>query len=537
MSNFIIKALRATQNAVTNDIRIPIKLKDLINKNYLREIVEKSVLKRKDNSKMYSDSDQYRPLEERSNGSDALQHKYRSEFRRDYGRIIHSPGFRRLQGKTQLYPSIESDFFRNRLTHSLEVAQIAKAIAARINYMHFEKNRKNRIDLDLIEVAALAHDMGHPPFGHQGEEALNECMHKYGGFEGNAQTLRLLAKIEKKRMDGYLQCGGFKKGIDRRYGLNLTYRALASVLKYDEEIPEVISRIKGKYKIHKGYYASEANLVKDIKHAVAKDGYNNSFKTIECQIMDIADDIAYSTFDLEDAFKAGFITPLDIINLDDYFFESVSKRVNLENKKKNLAEEVDVDRLKDIISDLFKDSLFKLETFIGLEGSEIDYFIKSEEFRYFSTQYAGRYSYYLANDGYTRTDFSSQLINSALSAIEFTKNTKNLAFSTIKLNTDAQIRIEILKQIAFQTQILSPKLKIAEVRGKEIIKKIFYFLTKNPELLPQDIRQIYFIFDPDNKKDQYRTICDYIACMTDKYAIELYGRLTSETPETIFKPF
>ena len=112
---------------------------------------------------------------------------YRCAFRRDYARLLHCPAFRRLQGKTQLFPSVEHDFFRNRLTHSLEVAQIAKSIALRLNH-HHSYFVDNPIDLDLVETAALAHDLGHPPFGHDGERALDDCMKKRGGFEGNYRS-------------------------------------------------------------------------------------------------------------------------------------------------------------------------------------------------------------------------------------------------------------------------------------------------------------------------------------------------------------
>lgn len=162
----------------------------------------------------------------------------RSPFRRDFGRLLHSPACRRLQGKTQLFPGHESDFFRNRLTHSLEVAQIAKGIAQILNARD-DACKQEKIDLDLVEFAGLAHDLGHPPFGHNGEKALDDCMKPYGGFEGNAQTLRILARVEKKvysesDADG---CGVGVTGVDRRLGLNLTFRSLAAVLKYDKEIP------------------------------------------------------------------------------------------------------------------------------------------------------------------------------------------------------------------------------------------------------------------------------------------------------------
>lgn len=188
---------------------------------------------------------------------------YRSAYRRDYARLLHCPAFRRLQGKTQLFPGIESDFFRNRLTHSLEVAQIAKSIALRLNFEN-DFLHQYPIDLDLIETAALAHDLGHPPFGHNGEEALDACMRSVGGFEGNAQTLRILARLEKKEPEVPI---GSK--ADEGVGLDLTYRTLASVLKYDRCIPP--RRGEGESLI-KGYYRSEQKLVEATKRGCAGHG-------------------------------------------------------------------------------------------------------------------------------------------------------------------------------------------------------------------------------------------------------------------------
>ena len=254
---------------------------------------------------LYRDADRAREYRTESKVS------YRSPFRRDYARLLHCPAFRRLQGKTQLFPGAESDFFRNRLTHSLEVAQIAKSIALRINSRH-AYFVDNPIDLDLIETAALAHDLGHPPFGHNGERALDECMRKKGGFEGNAQTLRILARLEKKELD-LDEAEETPKSEDRRVGLNLTYRTLAAVLKYDKCIPR---RRRRKAGLVKGYYRSERKLVDRVKEQVAGSGlggFDGVFKTVECQIMDIADDIAYSTYDLEDALKTGFVSPMSMI--------------------------------------------------------------------------------------------------------------------------------------------------------------------------------------------------------------------------------
>ena len=238
---------------------------------------------------------------------------YRTGFRRDFARIVHTPAFRRLQRKTQLFPGDESDFFRNRMTHSLEVAQIAKSIAIRLNYT-IEQDRGPQvgaIDTDLVELVSLAHDLGHPPFGHTGEQALHEKMHAVGGFEGNAQTLRILSRLEKRQTRG-ADFVEFANDKDLRAGLNLSFRSLAGILKYDAQIP----RIKETPTLSKGYYASEADLVQAIKRAVLGKHFgkfDGEFKVIEMQIMDLADDIAYSTYDFEDALKAGFASPLDLL--------------------------------------------------------------------------------------------------------------------------------------------------------------------------------------------------------------------------------
>ncbi len=192
------------------------------------------------------------------------------------------------------------------------------------------------VDEDIVEVAGLAHDLGHPPFGHNGEEALDECMRSNGGFEGNAQTLRILSKLEKKvaSTDGATgkKLTLVREGKDQRYGLNLTARVLAAVLKYDYRIPiKAEDRIeKFKKRAPKGYYDSEGGLVEFIKRStlagrVLPEG--KKFKTVECQIMDIADDIAYSTYDIEDAFKAKFLHPLKLISFGGDFYSEIAADV------------------------------------------------------------------------------------------------------------------------------------------------------------------------------------------------------------------
>lgn len=392
---------------------------------------------------------------------------YRSGFRRDYARLIHSTSFRRLKGKMQLFPDSEGDYFRNRLTHSLEVAQVAKSIAIKLN-SESPLFQQQPIDLDLIEFCALAHDLGHPPFGHEGETALNECMAPYGGFEGNAQTLRLLAVVEKKissNTDGPL----IDQTHDYRAGLNLNYRSLAAILKYDKRIPERFEADSG---VRKGYYASEQTLVDDIKRNVTHGRVAPSeFKTIECQIMDIADDIAYSTYDLDDALKSGLIRILDISTLA---FELGAVR----KTEKNLGEQA-----------------------------------------------------------YDRNRLTSHLVGEFIRAVGV-KSPDGISpvFTEIHLDKAVWIKIETLKHLTFHFLIHSPRWKVVAWRSREIVKYLFKTLTEKNghELMPEDCKQLYDLCTSETGR--MRVVCDFIACMTDTYAVEFYSRLQSDRPSSFFKP-
>ena len=192
--------------------------------------------------------------------------KYRSPFQRDRDRIIHSASFRRLKHKTQVFVNTDGDHYRTRMTHSLEVAQIARSISKYLN-----------LNDDLAETLSLAHDLGHTPFGHAGEEVLNDCMSNHGGFDHNLQTLRIVMFIEKKYID-----------FD---GLNLSFETLDGLIKHNGPIKDLskleniigIKSLKNKFKL-------------------------NKFSCLESQISNIADDIAYNNHDIQDGLKAGLFT-------------------------------------------------------------------------------------------------------------------------------------------------------------------------------------------------------------------------------------
>ena len=440
---------------------------------------------------------------------------FRPAFRRDYARLIHSPSFRRLQGKTQLYPGHESDFFRNRLTHSLEVAQIAKGIAERLNYED-DFLKDNPINLDLVEFAALAHDLGHPPFGHNGERALDDCMKEWGGFEGNAQTLRILAVCEKKVTEGGAIQGITAEGNDIRRGLNLTYRALAAVLKYDKVIPLCRSESD---RLVKGYYESEKPLVSAIKLAVCPNAPGDKpFKTVECHIMDLADDIAYSTYDLEDGLKGGFVDPLMLLSAirsDTDLLERVTEKVNGE------CPNATSDNVIAAIARVFK---------LDIDGNFSE--INETPLNMYEM------SKLIASNTYLRTELTSSLVSTFINGVSLEIDRVTPCLSKATMSEDIKLTVEALKHLNFELTIMSPRLKLVEYRGYEIVKTIFNALTEDEGylLLPQDVKQCYQSLNEDEPRHRKRLICDFVAGMTDRYAIEFFGRL-KQGDQSIFKPF
>lgn len=240
------------------------------------------------------ENDFYQPFDLARRGEEkaARPGEYRGPFQVDRDRIIHTSAFRRLQSKTQVFLSGEYDFYRTRLTHSIEVAQIGRSICARLEKVSPLLGEDFFIDPDLVEAACLAHDIGHPPFGHTGERTLHRLMEPYGGFEGNAQTLRLLTSTI---------FGGER-------GMNPSRALVDGVLKYKTLFGEAgPQRNHFLYRDQAGWLSfalGDHAFPRELSPGKAR----NQFRSIECQIMDWADDTAYSLNDLSDGIHASFIT-------------------------------------------------------------------------------------------------------------------------------------------------------------------------------------------------------------------------------------
>lgn len=379
---------------------------------------------------------------------------------------MYASSFRRLQGKMQLLGIKNDQFFRNRLTHSLEVAQIARSIASTIKYDAGESY--------IVEAGALAHDIGNPPFGHSGERKLNELFAEYGGFEGNAQTLRILTNVEKKRPD-------FR-------GLNLTYRGMFSVVKYFN---------KFNYEKYKTDKKPQKFIYDDDYELLSKFIRKNELKvrTIDVQIVDIADEIAYAAHDLEDGLRIKAFTIDELLH--DY--------------KAIYGESVSYFKLDELVSGAREKA--------GYGENKID-----------SSQYSKLF----------RQELTSMLINLFLNDVSLVpvEETDRILRGSVQTEELGFLEygelVHGLKRIVFQCINHNDDVYAYEQRGNEVLEFLKDLYVENTLYLPPEYRakelmkQYEDLSDKDENVLQKRLICDYISGMMETYAISLYEKYSGK---------
>ena len=355
--------------------------------------------------------------------------KNRNPFQRDRDRVIHSDSFRLLKHKTQVFLAHTGDYYRTRLTHSLEVSQISRSISRRLG-----------LDEDLAEVLALSHDLGHPPFAHSGEEVLNKCMNDYDGFDHNAQTLRILTSLEER--------------YPLFNGLNLTWETLEGVVKHNGPLLDPHIVIK------------EYNKRHDLEL--------NSYPGLEAQIASLSDDIAYNNHDIDDGFRAGFISLDDLKNIE--LFSEIIKEINSEFKG--------IDNYM-IVKELIR-------RLIGL----------------------------MVNDLIKNTKKNIRKVSPKNAEEIRSHNGLIASFSDFFISQDTQIRNFLRSRVYEHNSIEKER-----VKSMRIIEEIFSKLIKNIDLLPIKLKEKC---DSPYSKITARVICDYIASMTDRSVVENHARLYGE---------
>ena len=421
---------------------------------------------------------------------------HRDPYERDRTRVIHCPAFRRLQRKTQILGTDEGDFHRTRLTHSLEVASIGCSIVRSLAMNPAYAALSGFLPNDhLMSVICLLHDIGHPPFGHGGEVALNYMMRDHGGFEGNGQTLRLLTKVENSY-------GPF--------GLDLTRRALLGILKYPVKHSSVVALVKPSVTplIHKtirvndwlppkGYFDCEQPEVDWILAAfseterllfqsLSKAPQDNShgkaaYHSLDCSIMDIADDIAYGVHDLEDAIHLRLIHRAQ---LDTPTFHALLAATPLANMQGGL-----LDTLFDKALHIRKQAI----------GEMVNYFITA-----------------------SRIESRGEIFENQL-----------LKYHAVLL-PEAKALLDYLMQCIYEHVIDSQEARTFEYGGQTVVLRLFEAISSNPLSLLDTKNRLLFQ-EAVTQDDAWRVVSDYIANMTDEYAYRMHERLFGFNTRTIFE--
>ncbi len=353
---------------------------------------------------------------------------FRSEFQRDRDRIIHCGAFRRLQHKTQVFLEHEGDFFRTRLTHTIEVSQVARSISHILG-----------LNVDLTEAIALAHDLGHPPFGHTGEEALNDSMQNYGGFDHNAQTLKIVTILEDKY-------ASFK-------GLNLTLETLEGIAKHNGFIQEKPQN--GIEHIYK--------QIKEIDFGL--------YSSAEAQVASIADDIAYNNHDLADGLRAGLFSINDLQHIP-----IISKSIDeIDGLYVSLS---DVKRRHEILRKIFN----RMVMDVAVESQ-----LRLEKFK-----------------GCTVEDI------------------RNSDSFVISFSPQFSLEVGAIREVLFKKMYRHEKVRYMRKKCTHIVKELFSSFLSKPNLLPVDWS---IEVEGHKSRNLARKVCDYLAGMTDRYAIQEHERL------------
>jgi len=348
----------------------------------------------------------------------------RNDFQRDRDRIIHSTAFRRLKHKTQVFVNTSGDHFRTRITHSLEVSQIARTLSKFFN-----------LNEDLSETLSLAHDLGHTPFGHAGEEALNDCMKNYGGFDHNIQTLRIITILENR----YYNFNG----------LNLTLETLDGLIKHNGPVN---NKTKFDTILGKNFFKNKIKFLENT--------------SLEGQIAAISDDIAYNSHDLEDGLKSNLFKLNDLKNIP------VLNKIISKHRSKFTKYSADL-IVRQIIRDIINEMVIDV--------------IKT-----------------------TEKNIKTNKIKNLKGVYNSEK--KIVCFSYKMKRFDLEIKKFLKEKMYFHKNV-----KKKTNYGKKIIKKLFLIIIKNPKK--------YINIKKYKNSKLERIICDYIAGMTDRYAINLYKKI------------
>ena len=362
----------------------------------------------------------------------------RSPFQRDKDRIIHSSAFRRLKGKTQVFVAHEGDYYRTRLTHSLEVAQIARSIS-----------RVLGLDEDLAECLALAHDLGHPPFGHSGEDALKAVMEPFGGFDHNAQTLRIVDSLEGRYAE-----------FD---GLNLTWETLEGIAK------------------HNGPLLTKGEKPQDLPWALrALEDWQrlelHTFAGPEAQVAALADDIAYNNHDLDDGLRAGLFTIADIeaeVPLVKEAFDDVRARYPGITEDRMIHEAVR-DLIGYMVGDVLTESRARLETYAPQSAADV----------------------------------------------------RALDTAVISFSAGFKEREKPMRAFLFKNMYRHYKVNRMMGQAARVVTELFDLFINDPDLLPTYMSDRC---DGPGGQKTARIVCDYIAGMTDQYAVNMHRKLFSVT--------